>query len=99
MAQGTYKLIESNQQGIDPGQIEEIVGEASFSGTNTTVAVRIGPLTSVVAAFFTPKIAVVDAQDAPMVTDGSVSSGTITVVRQSAGTSGLTFYYRIVGRI
>lgn len=97
--QGTYKLIPTGQQGIDTGQVVEIIGEASFSGTGQTVEVVVGPLTVIKGAWFTVKTVTINANDAPLGTDGVITSGAITVSRAASGTSGLTFYFRIVGQI
>jgi hypothetical protein len=97
-AQGTYKLIPRGQQGTDPGEIVEIIGQAAFSGTDTTVEVNVGPLSEIVGAQFTVGTVTINANDAPLGTDGTITSGAITVARAASGTSGLTFYYRIQGR-
>lgn len=82
---------------LSSGDLIEDVGEASFSGTGTTVEVSTD-LSEIVSAVFTPKTVTINANDAPLATDGVVTSGAITVARAASGTSGLTFYYRLLGR-
>lgn len=96
--QGVYKLVPAQQEGIDTGQLVELIGEATYTTTAESVEVSVGPLTVIKGAWFTPKTVTHDPQDLLM-TDGVISSGAITVQRAASGTSGLTFYYRIVGHI
>lgn len=97
---GVFKLIPGLQEGIEPGNLLEEIGEFSFATTGTSVEVRT-QFAVVKAAFFTQKVAIgsQDAQDTIISTDGTVSSGAITVERPSSGASGLTCYYRLIGQL
>lgn len=72
-------------------------GEASFTGTNATVEVPTD-LSAVDLVLLVPKTTTYNAND-QLSSDGVVSSGAVTVARNSTGgTSGLTFYYMFIGR-
>lgn len=95
---GIYKLIPGAQEGLEPAALYEEVGEFSFTTTGTSVEVRT-QLATLKGATFTQKVAIgsQDAQDTIISTDGTISSGALTVERPSSGASGLTVYYRLVG--
>lgn len=93
-----FKLIPMEQEGIEPGQLLLEVGQTSFTTTGTSVEVKT-QLTKLRGAWFTGKVAIgsQDAQDVMITTDGTISSGAITVERPSSGESGFTIYHALVG--
>jgi hypothetical protein len=70
-------------------------GTASFSGTGTTVEVSTN-LTTVEVAMALPKTVTYNAND-QLSSDGVVTSGAVTFARNASGTSGLEFYYILIG--
>ena len=71
-------------------------GTATFSGTDTTVEVST-ELSEVDFAIAMPKTVTYNAND-KLSSDGVVTSGAVTFARNSSGTSGLSFYYMLIGR-
>jgi hypothetical protein len=60
-------------------------GTASFTTTGETVEVSTD-LSEIDAAFFTVQsVGTIDAQDAPLCTDGVVTTNAVTVKRQATG--------------
>lgn len=93
-----FKKIPALQEGIEPGQLLEEVGSASFATTGTSMEIRT-QLSKILGATFTltGTIGSLDAQDTQIQTDGVVTSGAVTVERPSSGLSGLTIFYTFVG--
>lgn len=70
-------------------------GTASFTTTGTTVEVTTN-ITTVETIICMPSTVTYNAND-QLSSDGVITSGAVTVARNSSGTSGLTFYYIIIG--
>jgi len=83
--------------GLGFGDIVCQLGQASFTSTNTTVAVATD-LDEVIAAVANPMGGTIDTEDSPTQPATTVSSDTITFTRQAAGTDAGTFSYLVLGR-
>ncbi len=72
------------------------IGTASFTTTGTTVEVSTS-LTSILSVVAIPK-AVAPGAGEQLGSDGTITSGAVTIGRQTGTTSGLTFYYELTGK-
>ncbi len=95
---GNYQLVPfENRKSVEPGSLVVDIREHVFVTTGQTLEVATD-ITTVVAAFATPKGTSVGANDVLSV-DPTISSGAVTVSRPASGTSALPIYVVIIGFI
>lgn len=97
---GSFKLIPSVAEGIDPGQLELEIGTATFDNVQTDVAVRTR-LSKIEGAWVTlTGFSAVDTDQGSIfsVPLGKVTDGTINIARSvEADTTDATVCYLLVG--
>jgi hypothetical protein len=84
-------------ESVRPGDLVVDVGTKAFVTTGATVEVAT-PLTEVLFAFLTIDNSVTYGVNDQLSTDKVVTTGAVTVVRNAAGTSALSFSYMFIGR-
>jgi hypothetical protein len=84
--------------GTDSDNLVEETGIATWSGgTVDSDELALSYVGEVLSASFTPKIAAGSA-DPPMGTDGTITTGAITVGRTAHADGASSYYYRILGK-
>jgi len=92
-----FKWNNLEQTSSRPGDLFCEFGSKAFSTTDTTVEVATG-LSSVMFALLTIDGTVTYNANDQLSTDKVVSTSAVTVARNAAGTSALTFSYMFIGR-
>lgn len=90
-----HLLIAVHNKSFESGDRLVEFGTYNFTGTNATVEVPTN-LSAIEAAFLTPKTIAYNAND-KLVTDGIITNDAVTVARNTGGSSGLQFYYMLIG--